>query len=113
MPQSNPSFTGPTSLNTVMSAERARTIQHHDAPPDPNYSRSVGVGVALGLVVGTLAGVAMLLYVDSVKLNHWPGVTSLVVSSAFGWALFGMIVGSGGIFSNLWRRNVKRRLTVD
>jgi formate/nitrite transporter FocA (FNT family) len=84
-------------------------VDHGNASDDPNQSHSIGVGIILGIIVGGILGVAMLLYVDSTRLNHWPGMASLIVSSAFGWALFGMIVGSGGVFSGIWRKFTRKR----
>ena len=54
-------------------------------------------GVIGGVVVGALIGIGMVLYMGSAH-NPW-GEASLVAWEAFGWALFGMIVGSGGLLA--------------
>ena len=78
-----------------------------DSEPDESYidyGRSVWVGVLMGAVIGGVQGVALLAYVGSPKLTHWGGAFSIPFWSACGWALFGMIVGSGGIFSEFGRK---------
>jgi formate/nitrite transporter FocA (FNT family) len=89
------------------------TVHEGNKPSaDPDCAYSIAVGVILGIVVGALFGFAMLVYCDSAMLNRWSGVSSLIISSSFGWALFGMIVGSGGIFSSLGTRILKRGATT-
>src|SRR5439155_18263447 len=54
-------------------------------------------GVIGGAIVGAVIGVALLLYLPSL---HTPwGEASLVAWESFGWALFGMIVGSSGLLA--------------
>jgi hypothetical protein len=84
--------------------QRAEAPLQNSMPAEPDYGRSVGVGVVLGLITGSILGVAMLLYVGAPELYQWPRATSWIVSNAFGWGLFGMIVGGGGIFSSVGRR---------
>jgi formate/nitrite transporter FocA (FNT family) len=56
-------------------------------------------GIYGGAVVGFIVGMAILVYTDSPALNRWWGVFSIPISQAFGWALFGMIAGGGGLFA--------------
>lgn len=67
------------------------------ACPQSKVSRSLQTGVIGGAVVGACIGMALLLCTPPLH-NPWGGA-SLVVCEAFGWALFGMIVGSSGLLS--------------
>jgi hypothetical protein len=85
--------------------QRAAAPREDNTPLEPNYGRSVVVGVVLGLITGSILGIAMLWYIGSPQLYLWPRAASWIALSAFGWALSGMIVGSGGIFSDAGGRN--------
>ena len=65
------------------------------ACPQSQLNLSIKRGIAYGGIVGALIGVAMVLYMGSIP-TFW-GALSLVAWEAFGWSLFGMIVGSGGL----------------
>jgi hypothetical protein len=78
----------------------------------PDYKHSTKMGIALGFIAGLLIGVAMLAYIDSEKLNNnWPVAASIPFWSAFGGALYGMIVGGSGALSN-FRFSFKNRHVV-
>jgi len=67
------------------------------ACPDPQRNRSIKAGVLWGSFIGWMIGLAMLIYVPA--LIHSAGAFSIPGFSAFGWALFGLIVGSGGLLA--------------
>ena len=67
------------------------------ACPQSKLNLSLKRGIIGGAVAGALIGIAMLLYIPSL---HTPwGEASLVAWESFGWALFGMIVGSSGLLA--------------
>ncbi len=68
------------------------------ACPQSQLNLSIKRGVIGGLVIGALIGVALLMYLPSLHTT-W-GELSLIGWQAFGWGLFGMIVGSGGLLGN-------------
>lgn len=72
-----------------------------DLRPKGDYDYSMKMGVFLGTIVGGVIGAAMIWYVDSPALNAWPLAASIPIFNALGWALFGMIVGSGGLLARL------------
>jgi hypothetical protein len=67
------------------------------ACPESQINRSIKAGVLGGALVGWLIGLGTLLYVP--ELMRSMGALSIPAFTAFGWALFGMIVGSGGLFA--------------
>jgi hypothetical protein len=67
------------------------------ACPDPQRNRSIKAGVLWGSFIGWMIGLAMLIYVPA--LIHSAGAFSIPAFTAFGWALFGLIVGSGGLLA--------------
>jgi hypothetical protein len=69
-----------------------------------DYLHSVKVGSLLGFFAGWVIGVALLLYVDSKELNQWPLVASIPLWNALGWAIYGFIVGGGGLFAHVGRK---------
>jgi formate/nitrite transporter FocA (FNT family) len=56
-------------------------------------------GVLAGSVIGAIIGFAQLLIIGSWELVYWTWMPLIPIYSAFGWALFGMIVGGSGLFS--------------
>ena len=56
-------------------------------------------GIYVGAVIGFCIGISMLIDTGSPALNRWWGVIAIPLAQAFGWALFGMIAGSGGLFA--------------
>jgi hypothetical protein len=68
---------------------------------EEEYSYSTKIGAAIGFIIGWALGVAMVLYIDSPALNQWSLVPSIPIWNAIGWALHGMIVGSGGLLADL------------
>jgi hypothetical protein len=81
----------PTALTIVSRRQELEWL----SCPMSQTTLSLKRGVIGGAVVGALIGVGMVLYMGSAH-NPW-GEASLVAWEAFGWALFGMIVGSGGL----------------
>jgi hypothetical protein len=78
----------------------------------PDYKHSMKMGIMLGFIAGLLIGFAMLAYIGSEKLNNnWPFAASIPLWNAFGWALYGMIVGGSGALSN-FRISFKDRHVV-
>jgi hypothetical protein len=70
-----------------------------------DYGHSIKVGVTLGFIVGALLGIGLVVYIDSPALYAWPGMISLPIVNAFGWAFYGLIVGGSGLFSEVkWNR---------
>jgi hypothetical protein len=78
--------------------ERELTIQ--------DYAHSVKIGSVLGFLIGWAIGVALVVYLDSPALYQWAGVLSIPLSMGSGWALYGFIVGGGGIFAHLGRKPI-------
>jgi len=83
----------PTALTIVSRPQDLEAI----ACPDAKVNLSIKRGVVGGAGVGALIGIAMILYMGSAH-NPW-GEASLVMWDAFGWALFGMIIGSSGLLA--------------
>ena len=73
-----------------------------------DYLYSVKIGSLFGFFVGWLIGVALLLYLDSKELNNWPGVPSIPLWNGIGWAIYGFIIGGGGIFAHVGRKPEKK-----
>ena len=68
-----------------------------------DYLYSIKMGSVMGFLVGLAIGVALIVYVDSPALNHWPWVFSIPLWNAIGWALYGFVCGGSGIFAHLGR----------
>jgi hypothetical protein len=83
----------PTALTIVSRPQELEWI----ACPQTKLNLSLKRGIIGGAVVGALLGIVLLLYMPSAH-NPW-GEASLVAWEAFGWALFGMIVGSSGLLA--------------
>src|SRR5215831_15421838 len=83
----------PTALTIVSRPQELEWI----ACPQATLNFSMKRGVLGGAVVGALIRIALLLYMPSAH-NPW-GEASLVAWESFGWALFGMIVGSSGLLA--------------
>lgn len=70
-----------------------------------DYAHSIKIGVVIGFAVGVILGLAMIVYIDSPKLySLWPDILSIPLLNGLGWALFGMIVGCGGLLAHVGRR---------
>ena len=69
---------------------------------------SIKIGALFGFVAGAAIGVALLLYLDAEPLNRWPGVVSIPLLNGLGWALYGVIAGCGGLFSNVLRKTEQK-----
>jgi hypothetical protein len=67
------------------------------ACPESQMNRSLKAGVLWGSFIGWMIGLGMLLYVPA--LIHSAGAFSIPAFMALGWALFGLIVGSGGLLA--------------
>jgi len=83
----------PSAITIVSRAQELDWI----ATPQSKINLSLKRGVIGGAIVGAIIGLAMVLYVGS--FNTFWGELSLVVWESFGWALFGMIVGSSGLLA--------------
>lgn len=83
----------PSAFTIVSSRQELEWI----ANPQSKLDLSLKRGVLGGAAVGILIGILMLLYMGSAH-NPW-GEASLVMWEAIGCALFGMIVGSSGLFA--------------
>ena len=66
---------------------------------ETNYVLSIKRGVVWGAILGALMGAALVLYSDSSTFNHWGGILSMPLSGAFGWALYGLILGGSGVLA--------------
>jgi hypothetical protein len=73
-----------------------------------DYFHSVKIGSLFGFFVGLLIGVALLLYLGSKELNEWPWVASIPLWYGLGFATYGFIIGGGGVFAHVWRKEVKK-----
>jgi hypothetical protein len=71
-----------------------------------DYAYSIRIGSLIGFLIGWAIGLALILYLDSQAFYQWGGLVSIPLSQGFGWALFGVIAGSGGIFAHLGRKPV-------
>jgi hypothetical protein len=79
-----------------------------------DYTHSIKVGVVMGFAVGVLLGLAMIVYINSPQLySRWPEILSIPILNGLGWALFGMIVGGGGLLAHIGRRDEEHAETVD
>jgi hypothetical protein len=67
------------------------------ACPQAKLNLSIKRGVLGGAALGAFLGLAMALFMGGV-LNVWQ-ILSLMFWESLGWALFGMIVGSGGLLA--------------
>jgi hypothetical protein len=67
------------------------------ACPSTQVNRSIRTGVLWGSFIGWTIGLALLVYVP--VLMDSAGALSLPAFTALGWALFGSIVGSGGLLA--------------
>lgn len=83
----------PTAFTIVSRPQELEWI----ANPQSKLNLSLKRGVLGGAAVGALLGIVMLLVMGSAH-NPW-GEASLVAWEAFGWSLFGMIVGSSGFLA--------------
>jgi hypothetical protein len=66
---------------------------------EKEMTQSVLRGVYIGAILGLIIGIAILIYTNSPMLNRWWGVPVIPLSQSLGWALFGMIAGSGGLLA--------------
>jgi hypothetical protein len=82
--------------NSFTIVSRPEELDGMTCPPAKLHS-SLKRGVTGGAAVGALIGFGLLLYLPSLHTT-W-GELSLVAWTSFGWALFGMIVGSSGLFA--------------
>jgi hypothetical protein len=72
-----------------------------------DYLHSVKIGSLFGFFIGLLTGLALLWYIGSKELNEWPWVASIPLWYGLGFATYGFIVGGGGLFAHVWRKEVK------
>ena len=83
----------PTALTIISRPQELEWI----ACPQSKLNLSLKRGVYAGAIVGAVLGIVLLLYMPPL---HTPwGEASLVLWESFGWALFGMIVGSSGLLA--------------
>jgi formate/nitrite transporter FocA (FNT family) len=90
-----------------MLLEGSKTQEAVSRPPDLesagdtdlDMKLSLWRGVVGGAIIGLLIGIGVVLYTDSPALNAWWGMPVIPIGQAFGWALFGMIAGGGGLFA--------------
>jgi hypothetical protein len=71
-----------------------------------DYAHSVKIGSVVGFLVGWAIGAALILYLDNAALYQWAGLPHIPLWMGIGWALYGFIVGGGGIFANVGRKTV-------
>jgi hypothetical protein len=57
------------------------------------------LAIVVGGLIGWVIGVAQLVVIGSWDFFYWPYMPLIVLYTAFGWALFGMIIGESGLFS--------------
>jgi hypothetical protein len=57
-------------------------------------------------------GLALVLFSDSTALNNWGGAISLPISGAFGWALYGWILGGTGLLVGPPKTETKALLSL-
>ncbi len=67
--------------------------------PERDMALSIKRGVLWGGILGALMGVAIILYSASPAFNHWGGIVSIPITGAFGWALYGWILGGTGLLA--------------
>jgi hypothetical protein len=75
-----------------------------------DYAYSTKIGVVLGFLTGWAIGVALLVFLQSDRLNLWPWVASIPIWNGIGWALYGFIGGGSGVFAHLGRRAAKPKV---
>jgi hypothetical protein len=69
------------------------------AHPASAMNLSLKRGVGWGAVTGWLIGMGLVFYSNSPSFAHWFGAVALPISCATGWAMYGAIAGSTGLFS--------------
>jgi hypothetical protein len=57
------------------------------------------LAIVVGGLIGWVIGVAQVAVIGSWDFFYWPYMPLIVLYTAFGWALFGMIIGGSGLFS--------------
>lgn len=62
-------------------------------------SQAMAMSVAIGAIIGWILGVAQLIIMNSWEMFYWVGMPMMPIYSAGGWALYGMIIGGGGLFT--------------
>jgi hypothetical protein len=90
-------------LEVIM--ERQLTIQ--------DYAHSMKIGSVIGFLVGWAIGVALIFYIDNEVLYQEAGIAHIPLWNGIGWALYGFIVGGGGIFANLGRKPAAERVELN
>ena len=72
-------------------------------------TRSIFTSIAAGAVIGWVIGMAQLIYIGSWPLFYWAFMPLIPIYSAVGGALFGMIMGGGGLFAEPKPRGIESR----
>jgi hypothetical protein len=62
-------------------------------------TRSIIISSLVGAIIGWVVGVAQVIYIGSWPLVYWSFMPLLPIYSMVGGALYGMIFGGGGIFT--------------
>lgn len=60
-----------------------------------------------GLIIGGAVGMAQLIYIGSWQLFYWGFMPLIPIYSALGGALYGMILGGGGLLRSLLTLTVR------
>jgi len=82
-------------LNLAVRPDEVDGIAH----PASEMNLSLKRGVAWGAVIGWHIGMALVLYSNSPTFTEWFGAIALPISCAAGWAMYGAIAGSTGLFA--------------
>jgi hypothetical protein len=62
-------------------------------------TRSIITSSLVGAIVGWVVGIAQVIYIGSWPLAYWAWMPLLPLYSMLGGALYGMILGGGGMFT--------------
>ncbi len=62
-------------------------------------TRCIVTSTVAGAIIGWVIGMAQLIYIGSWPLFYWAFMPLIPIYSALGGALYGMIMGGGGLFA--------------
>jgi hypothetical protein len=82
----------------ILIAGSANEIEGVLHPPS-EFLYSARIGILWGLVAGVMVGLAQAAFIGPAVLDSWSRLAVIVAWCAFGWAIFGGIVGGSGVLS--------------
>ena len=97
-------FSSPSQAESAISRIKVAGIPASDilvvaVEPEADLALSHKRGILGGAVLGALMGLAFILYSDSPGFNNWGVFLSITLVVAFGWGLYGFILGGTGLLA--------------